>query len=175
MNSESINNEIKTKINQDKGKFNIEINEDEYDSSLFPINTKVVESQVSDNIQEINVNSQQKFEGIDEDISKTKNMDQFIQEDKKLKQQYDDLNTYFNFACKSLNYFIPQFSQERDNKNEKINSQNKIEGENDDQEYCKNFGNDDNMLENEIVKKTTERLNQFLLGPVVINLIYFKI
>ncbi len=51
------------------------------------------------------------YEGISRDIDKTKSFDDLIKEDGNLKTQYDNLNTYFKFAVKSLNYFVPRMSE----------------------------------------------------------------
>lgn len=50
-------------------------------------------------------------EGTYRGIDKTKSFDDLIKEDENLKTQYDNLNTYFKFAVKSLNYFVPKMSK----------------------------------------------------------------
>jgi len=82
------------------------------------------------------------------DIEKTKNIDDFIQEDINLKSQYDNLNTYYNFAVKSLNYFIPKIEQ-----NPKFISEVPPD-------------NDSTSFENQVIKKTSAKINDLFSNSV---------
>ena len=88
----------------------------------FPINKKVIkddddsvtsEQLSSTSFEEIRQRKKREKErtmdGFSSDINKTKNIDDFIQENPELKKQYDNLNKYYDFAMKSLKYLIPKF------------------------------------------------------------------
>ena len=128
--SENMNREENKDLNlvEDGKDYKIEqkeINEDE----LFPINTR--------NLPEHNLSQEEiiKYrenllkgynkDGIDKEIEKTKSINDLIQEDEGLKTQYDNLNTYFKFAVKSLNYFIPKMGKNLETKDKNLeNSEN---------------------------------------------------
>ena len=86
----------------------------------FPINKKLPKQDLDDDISEKLSNSsfeeirQRKkkdnmINGFSSDINKTKNIDDFIQENPELKKQNDNLNKFYDFALKSLKYLIPKF------------------------------------------------------------------
>lgn len=85
------------------------------EEDLFPINTnnlqqhELTEEQMIDYREKML--SDLNNEGIYHNIDKTKSFDDLIKEDENLKTQYDNLNTYFKFAVKSLNYFVPKMSE----------------------------------------------------------------
>ena len=69
------------------------------------------------------------------------------------------MNTYFSFASKSLNYLIPKISN--------IQVDEKIDENYTEVDQKKDDESDDQLLQNEMIKKTTEKLNQFLHNTVV--------
>ena len=89
----------------------------------FPINKKVpiIDDDLSDKLssssfEEIRQRKKKErmVDGFSSDINKTKNIDDFIQENPELKKQYDNLNKYYDFALKSLKYLIPKFTKDKD-------------------------------------------------------------
>ena len=80
----------------------------------------------------------------------------FIKEDDKLREQYENLNTYYNFAVKSLNYFIPKMghTMKQDGNNLDVESEAVSNDENPDQ------------LESTVIKKTSEKINELFMKSV---------
>ncbi len=129
----------------------------EYDENLFPIKTNTEINHINDiNHNDIdnfhnefnNKLNQINSQGIDSDIEKTKNFDDFIQEDPKLKEQYDNLNTYYNFAVKSLNYHMPKLGQ----------------GLKPGEEIPHNIVGDE--FETEVIKKTSSKINDLFFNSM---------
>jgi hypothetical protein len=87
----------------------------EKEEDLFPINTNNIPQHNLTEEEMLNYREKILYdfnnEGLDRNIDKTKSFDDLIKEDESLKAQYDNLNTYFNFAVKSLNYFVPKMSK----------------------------------------------------------------
>jgi hypothetical protein len=91
----------------------------EENNEEFPINRKIVKEEDDDNSEVLSNASfeeirqrkkkEKTLDGFASDINKTKNIDDFIQENPDLKRQYDNLNKYYDFAMKSLKYLIPKF------------------------------------------------------------------
>lgn len=112
------------------------------EEDLFPINTKFLpEVNLTEEERE---NYRQKMliefnkEGMDKAIDKTKNFDDLIKEDENLKTQYDNLNTYFKFAVRSLNYFVPKMNK---NLKENVDGNNPENQTNDDKGKYNYFNN----------------------------------
>jgi len=107
----------------------------EKEEELFPINTKIIPEHNLSEEELIKYREKMLKEykkgGIDPEIDNTKSFDDLIKEDKKLKTQYDNLNTYFNFAVKSLNYFVPKMSKNLKGNNNTLNNQNDLVGSGD--------------------------------------------
>ena len=119
--------------------------------------------------------SQYKYEyGIDSDIEKTKTFEDFVKEDEKLKKEYDNLNCYYNFALKSLKYFIPKLGQGlKDNQN--------LDDIESDLHNLDNLDNLDNThlpqedkdvsapqdgFETAVVRKTNQKINDLFMNSV---------
>lgn len=103
---------------------NLTISGDEYkkaeknEEDLFPINIK--------NLPEHNLSEEELIryresmlsgycdDSLYRELNNTKTLEELIKEDPKLKSQYENLNTYFNFAVKSMNYFIPKINRSLD-------------------------------------------------------------
>lgn len=128
--SKNIPIEIKEKLMKDKEKYKKEEEIDE-DQNLFPIKTIRNESEENNEDEILNTQS------IESQLKGTKNIDDFIEENKDLKKQYDQLNTYYNFAVKSLNHIVHKTD------------------------------NDEDSLEGRIINKTNEKLNELILGPMM--------
>jgi hypothetical protein len=141
-----------------------EDNKAEYEESLFPISTKPstfheLASEENPNDTSIDEDLYRqlkmgyKIDGIDREIEKTKTIDDFIKEDDKLREQYENLNTYYNFAVKSLNYFIPKLGKGLDNKTDP---------------ELETFSENPDQFENNVIKKTSEKINDLFLNSVKI-------
>ncbi len=105
--------------------------------------------------------------GIDSDIEKTKTFEDFIKEDEKLKNEYDNLNCYYNFALKSLKYFIPKLGKGL----EEEQTTSRLESE-----FDSNLSEDDKHIlgpkdsfETEIIRKTNRKLNDLFIDSVPFN------
>jgi hypothetical protein len=105
--------------------------------------------------------------GIDSDIEKTKTFEEFIKEDEKLKKEYENLNCYYNFALKSLKYFIPKLGKglQEDQTTKRIEF-----------EFDSNLSEDDKHIlslkdsfETEIIRKTNQKLNDLFIDSVPFN------
>ena len=176
---EVINNLFKTSkhnqiITEDQNKYNIsEDNNREYEETLFPISTKpndASNNQTPNANEESNPNdtsvdedlyralkSRYNGDGIHKDIEKTKTIDDFIKEDDKLREQYENLNTYYNFAVKSLNYFIPKMghNMKQDEYNLGLES-----------EAISNDETNPDQFESSVIKKTSEKINELFMNSV---------
>ncbi len=89
------------------------------EEEMFPINTNFLPNLKL--TEEERIDYREKMisdfnnEGIDKEIEKTKNFDDLIKEDESLKIQYDNLNTYFKFAVRSIKYFVPKINKNLNN------------------------------------------------------------
>lgn len=98
------------------------------------------------------------YNGLHEDLEKTKNMDQFIREDNKLREQYENLNVYYNFAVKSLNYFIPKLGQGlQSEENANLNAENIIDTID---------ANVTDPFEMNVIKKTSLKINELFTNSM---------
>lgn len=132
----------------------------------FPISKKIgpsydddKKSQTSEQLSEASVEefrARQKkgktMEGFATDINKTKNIDDFIQENPELKKQYDNLNKYYDFALKSLKYLIPKFV---DGKEEETRIKLLI------------IENEQDISESRYIERTTMRINNLIAETVI--------
>lgn len=139
------------------------------DSDLFPINTNnkpVIETSVEKNYRNLevqaiskdcNLDSREKtetkneIEKMEQDLENTKSFDDLIRDDINLKEQYENIKTYHNFAVKSLNYFIP-----------KLGKGLKDESNTNDEDTNLN----EDKFEEDVIKKTSYKINQLLLDSV---------
>jgi chromosome segregation protein len=178
-----IHNENKCKNVNIQSNLNEQIKEqenDEYDENLFPINTKVnlnKQSEINDlniefgepiNISEEerlqhrqNILRQYNLEGVDSEIEKSKTMNDLMEEDSNLKEQYENLNTYYNFAVKSLNYFIPKLGKGLADNNE--NDQNNL---NENNEIKSEVNVDDNNFEKSYIMKASNKINKLFYDSI---------
>jgi hypothetical protein len=164
----------KIKIDDENNNINNEELIESYETNLFPINTSSKRFIDNDNFQSDNnstipnltplndaqlldfrnkMTAQYGEEGIEKDLVNTKSLDDIIREDNKLKEQYENLNTYYNFAVKSLNYFIPKLGKG-------LNEENTTEEQ-------ENNTNEDRNFEDDVVKKTSFKINQLLMDSVM--------
>jgi hypothetical protein len=149
-----------------KQDYNIDDKEPEYEENLFPIKTnqnfykineedsKPLSNQIygiEEKADNYTLNRNSEF---DKEIEKTKNIDDFIKEDENLRVQYDNLNTYYNFAVKSLNYFIP-----------KLGKGLKVD-ENEDQNSLIQKDIKEDPFETQVIKKTSARINELFINSV---------
>lgn len=82
--------------------------EDSDDDEVFPIN---YEKAPMNNYNYLEENTSDNFGNIDNyenSLYKTKNFDEFVRENEKLKKQYDDINKYFTFAMKGISHLFPK-------------------------------------------------------------------
>ena len=152
--SKKIPKEIQEKLEQDKGKYTdthatsssqtkipdskkTELHEN--DEMLFPIKSTLSKEEDPDIAYQRIMNTQ----SLESQLKHTKNIDNYIEENSELKKQYDQLNTYCNFAVKSLNYIVTKgvIKEEDEEK--------------------------DTNLDSKIITKTNERINELLLGPII--------
>lgn len=159
---------------------------DDYDNTLFPINTKQSFYNKSNldfsDTNLTNTNAEMTEEErlayrknilshykLDKELENTKNMDDYIKEDDKLREQYENLNTYYNFAVKSLNYFIPKFGEGLKLK-EEINDGNEIPT----QTQTENTQeiNEDLDFEKNYITKTSDKINKLFYDSVILNYLY---
>ena len=89
--------------------------------------------------------------GIERDLENTRSFDDLIRDDSKLKEQYENLDTYYNFAVKSLNYFIPKLGKG-------LNDEEKSEND--------PAKNEVNNFQDDVIKKTSYKINQLLMDSV---------
>jgi len=139
--------------------------------TYFPINTKKNKI-ANDNISDNSIDkSQQKTEnsvdmhqmdkpklstdGFSSEINKTKNMDQFINENPELKKQYDNLNKYYDFTLKSLKFIVPKFNK---------NKEDNISG-NENNDNTNNF----DELESKYIHNTTLKINNLISETINTN------
>lgn len=142
-----------------------------YEDNLFPINTcskSLIDSKVvgldktsSNNSQVIKFNQQnmisshklldEGFIGMERDLENTSSFDDLIRDDNKLKEQYENLDTYYNFAVKSLNYFIPKLGKGLNDKENPANAP---------------VINEVNNFQDDVIKKTSFKINQLLMDSV---------
>lgn len=169
-------------------KFNLSDDNPQYEESLFPISTKqnfflgenkILDSNIETNAdntsqdqqnpndtsvdEDLYLSLKQKYAygGFDKEIEKTKTIDDFIKEDDKLREQYDNLNTYYNFAVKSLNYFIPKLGKGLEGEGQ--TSENEINSST--LPILDSEGAED-QFESKVIQKTSEKINDLFLNSV---------
>lgn len=147
-----------TTLDNEKGYYNNNSEPlESYEANLFPIST--LSNQITNNIQSQHdhnntdyCNHINKEEGIEKHLENTTSFDDIIKNDSKLNKQYENLNTYYNFAVKSLNYFIPKLGKGLNEEDAAdVVEPNKIE---------------ENKFEDDVVKKTSYKINQLLMDSV---------
>jgi hypothetical protein len=169
--------------------YNINDETPQYEESLFPISTKqnffisenkklgpngeidpddIPQGQENPNDNSVDedlyrsLKEKYAYGGFDKEIEKTKTIDDFIKEDDKLREQYDNLNTYYNFAVKSLNYFIPKLGKGLEGDGQ--TAENEISSlpvlENEQSE------GDVDQFESKVIQKTSEKINDLFLNSV---------
>ena len=132
------------------------ITEEDEDEKIFNeiLNTKKYYKELNylnfnndDNIFPISINKHsslpQECNIIEEDLQNTPNMDEYIHESDELNKQYEDLNTYYNFAVKSLNYYMPKLNPDKLQDKEIQPTEEEI-----------------------MIKKASEQINQLILDKV---------
>jgi len=135
----------------------------EENNEEFPINRKIVKEEDDDNSEVLSNASfeeirqrkkkEKTLDGFASDINKTKNIDDFIQENPDLKRQYDNLNKYYDFAMKSLKYLIPKFIKGNEENEEGIIRLKQDESKVDEKESL-------------YIERTTQRINNLIAETV---------
>jgi hypothetical protein len=145
-----------------------------YEADLFPINTttkSILDNIVNDPGKDKNfisleapklsnednldyrhkIAAKYEIENMEKNLENTMSFDDLIRDDHKLKEQYENLNTYYNFAVKSLNYFIPKLGK----------------GLNDEPNTTEEETNtNETIFEEDVIKKTSFKINQLLIDSV---------
>ena len=104
-----------------------------------------------------------KTQAIDNEIEQTKNMDDFIRDDENLKREYDNLNTYCNFAVKSLKYFIPKIGKGLKGSIDETNIQSEISNLKDNEEISP----PEDPFEVKVIEKTSKKINDLFINSMI--------
>lgn len=120
------NNTTKKEPKVNKSKSMVHYNEDSDEDEIFPINFEKAPMNNNYNSSMDNhfQNNYEEYSDYDYSFQKTKNFDDFVKENEKLKKQYEDINKYFTFAMKGISHLIPKMMEDTSNIN---TSTNKIE------------------------------------------------
>ena len=127
----NINLDINKEISKKENEINKINNIDDDDEDLFPIKSKK-QKDIAEPGKIENINMEQ-------ELRNTQDFNDYIQSNPELKKQYEQLNSYCNFAVKSLNYIV--------NKGAGVDSVSESEAQK--------------------IEQTNRKLNEFLLEPII--------
>lgn len=112
------NNTNKKETKDNKSKSMVNYNDDSDEDEIFPINYEKAPMNNNNSLMDTHFqNNCDEYFDYDYSFQKTKNFDDFVRENEKLKKQYEDINKYFTFAMKGISHLIPKMMEDNSNTN----------------------------------------------------------
>lgn len=113
------NSTIKKETKENKSKSMVHYNEDSDEDEIFPINYEKapMNNNYNSSMDTHFQNNYEEYSEYNHSFQKTKNFDDFVRENEKLKKQYEDINKYFTFAMKGISHLIPKMMEDTSNTN----------------------------------------------------------